>query len=158
MAGTGRTVLPSMQDPRRTVEARLRPDRTRRGPGALPVVALAALVMLAAGGASLPSQEGRTQTSAMTDTAATRLGRAAAPLVAAHPGLSGVYAVPVPSDAFAARVLLAAAAEKSLDIQYYIWHGDQTGYLLFEAVWRAAERGVRVRILLDDANTKALDE
>src|SRR5262249_3594442 len=117
-----------------------------------------ALAALGAGCASLPSQEGRTQTSAMTDTAATRLGRAAAPLVAAHPGLSGVYAVPVPSDAFAARVLLAAAAEKSLDIQYYIWHGDQTGYLLFEAVWRAAERGVRVRILLDDANTKGLDE
>ena len=66
--------------------------------------------------------------------------------------------MPVATDAFAARVLLAAAADKSLDVQYYIWHGDQTGFLLYEAMWRAAERGVRVRILLDDANTKGLDE
>ena len=59
--------------------------------------------------------------------------------------------------AFAARVLFAAAAEKSLDAQYYIWHGDQVGYLLFEALWQAAERGVRVRLLLDDLNTGGLD-
>ena len=54
-------------------------------------------------------------------------------------------------------MLLAAAAEKSLDVQYYIWHGDQIGYLLFEALWQAAERGVRVRLLLDDMNTSGLD-
>ena len=64
---------------------------------------------------------------------------------------------PSPRDAFAARVVLAAAAEKSLDAQYYIWHGDQVGYLLFEALWQAAERGVRVRLLLDDLNTGGLD-
>ena len=61
-------------------------------------------------------------------------------------------------DAFAARVLLAGAAQRSLDVQYYIWHGDHTGYLLFEALWQAAERGVRVRLLLDDNNTSGLDE
>jgi putative cardiolipin synthase len=61
-------------------------------------------------------------------------------------------------DAFAARVILASVAEKSLDIQYYIWHVDQTGLLLFEAARRAADRGVRVRILLDDANTGGQDE
>ena len=43
-------------------------------------------------------------------------------------------------------------------MQYYIWHGDHTGYLLFEALWQAAERGVRVRLLLDDNNTGGLDE
>jgi putative cardiolipin synthase len=62
-----------------------------------------------------------------------------------------------PHDAFAARVLLAASADKSLDAQYYIWHGDQVGYLLFEALLKAAERGVRVRLLLDDMNTRGLD-
>ncbi len=41
--------------------------------------------------------------------------------------------------------------------QYYIWHGDHTGYLLFEALWQAGERGVRVRLLLDDNNTTGLD-
>src|SRR5262249_52875362 len=104
------------------------------------------------------SLEGRKETIALTDTAATRLGRAVAQDVAAHPGKSGIYAMAIPTDAFAARVVLAADAEKSLDVQYYIWHGDQTGYLLFEAMWRAADRGVRVRMLLDDANTKGLDE
>jgi len=113
---------------------------------------------LLAGCASLPPLEGRSETKALTDTSGTRLGRAVAPDVAAHPGKAGIHAMPVATDAFAARVLLAAAAEKSLDVQYYIWHGDQTGYLLYEAMWRAAERGVRVRILLDDANTKGLDE
>jgi len=113
---------------------------------------------LLAGCTSLPPLEGRSETKALTDTSATRLGRAVASDVAAHPGKAGIHAMPVATDAFAARVLLAAAAEKSLDVQYYIWHGDQTGYLLYEAMWRAAERGVRVRILLDDANTKGLDE
>lgn len=124
----------------------------------LTLACFGALVLLMAGCASLPSLEGRSETHALTDTSATRLGRAVAGDVAAHPGKAGIHAVPVPSDAFAARVVFAAAAEKSLDIQYYIWHGDQTGYLLYEAAWRAAERGVRVRILLDDANTKGLDE
>jgi len=116
------------------------------------------LALLLGGCASLPSLEGRSETHATTDTSATRLGRAVAADVAAHPGKAGIHAMPVATDAFAARALLAATAEKSLDVQYYIWHGDQTGYLLYEAMWRAAERGVRVRILLDDANTKGLDE
>lgn len=41
--------------------------------------------------------------------------------------------------------------------QYFIWNGDHVGYLLFQALWQAAERGVRVRLLLDDMNTKGLD-
>src|SRR5262249_51319734 len=87
-----------------------------------------------------------------------RLGHAVASRVAAQPGKAGIHALTQPKDAFAARVLLAEAADKSLDVQYYIWHGDQTGTLLFEAMWRAAQRGVRVRILLDDANTEGLDQ
>ena len=63
----------------------------------------------------------------------------------------------VPQEAFAARVLLARAAERSLDVQYYIWHGDTTGYLMFEEIWNAAERGVRVRLLLDDNGIAGLD-
>jgi len=46
--------------------------------------------------------------------------------VAAHAGKAGIHAMPAPTDAFAARVLLANAAEISLDVQYYIWNGDQT--------------------------------
>ncbi len=61
---------------------------------------------------------------------ATQLGRALAPELAAHPGLSGIHALDHPHDAFAARVLLARAAERTLDVQYYIWRGDHTGTLL----------------------------
>jgi putative cardiolipin synthase len=113
---------------------------------------------LATGCATLPSLDGRGESRAYTDTAQTRLGRTVESVAAAHPGQTGIYALTEPSDAFAARVLLASVAEKSLDIQYYIWHGDQTGSLLFEAVRRAADRGARVRILLDDINTGGLDE
>ena len=60
-------------------------------------------------------------------------------------------------DAFAARARLAEIAERSLDVQYYIWEKDMTGTLLFEALHAAADRGVRVRLLLDDNNTSGLD-
>src|SRR5262249_3180853 len=119
---------------------------TWAGHGALSAAALALSIT---GCASLPSLEGRIETSSIAGTEATRLGRAIAPHAAANPGKAGVHPLHAPADAFAARILLARAAEKSLDVQYYIWHGDQTGYLLFEALWHAAGRGVRVRILLD---------
>jgi len=87
----------------------------------------------------------------------TRLGRAIAPLLEAHPSLSGIYLLRDARDAFAARVLLAGAAERSLDVQYYIWHNDVSGKLLFQALLDAAKRGVTVRLLLDDNNTAGLD-
>ena len=121
---------------------------------ALAVIALAALTTSCA---TLPPLEGRISTTALTDTAETRLGRAVAAGVAANPGKSGIYPLFKARDAFAARALLAAHAEKSLDVQYYIWHGDRVGYLLFEELLKAAERGVRVRLLLDDINTGGLD-
>ena len=115
------------------------------------------LASLLTGCASLPAPQGRTETTALTDTADTRLGRAVTPGVTANPGKTGIHALPNPQDAFAARVLLAGAAEKSIDAQYFLWHGDQVGNLLFEALWRAAGRGVRVRLLIDDVNTAGLD-
>jgi putative cardiolipin synthase len=77
--------------------------------------------------------------------------------VEAHPGLCGIVALPDGHDAFAARALLADAAERTLDVRYYIWHNDMSGTLLFAALRRAADRGVRVRLLLDDNNTAGLD-
>ncbi len=119
----------------------------------LAIIAAAVL----AGCASLPPQEGRVASQALTDTSATRLGKALADDVKGNPGKSGVHDLGDPRDAFAARGLLARAAEKSIDAQYYIWHGDQAGKLLFETLWNAAERGVRVRLLLDDNGTRGLD-
>jgi len=118
---------------------------------------LIGLLSLLTGCASLPSIEGRSVSAALPDTAQTRFGRAIAPGIAANPGKTGIHSLGNPQDAFAARMVLAGAAEKSLDVQYYIWHDDQVGLLLFEALWQAAERGVRVRLLLDDMNTSGLD-
>jgi len=115
--------------------------------------------LLLAGCASLPSLEGREMSWAISEAEAreTRLGRGLFKLTDSHPGLSGIHSLLDAHDAFAARMSLARAAERSLDIQYYIWRNDMTGTLLFEALHAAADRGVRVRLLLDDNNTKALD-
>ncbi|MGH7624049.1 MAG: phospholipase D family protein [Gemmatimonadaceae bacterium] len=87
----------------------------------------------------------------------TKLATVLQPQIQAHPGHSGVVMLSDGRDAFAARVLLADAAERTLDLQYYIWHADLSGTLLFGAVHRAADRGVRVRLLLDDNATAGLD-
>ncbi len=125
-------------------------------------LSLACLTFLTAtfsmtGCSTLPELAGRPQSTALIDTDDTRLGRRVVPLAASHPGTSGIFPLPDAEDAFAARILLARVAERSLDVQYYIWRNDITGTLLFDALRAAAERGVRVRLLLDDNNTSGLD-
>ncbi|HPD91877.1 MAG: phosphatidylserine/phosphatidylglycerophosphate/cardiolipin synthase family protein [Rhodobacter sp.] len=71
---------------------------------------------------------------------------------AAHPGLSGARLVPAETEALALRLAMARLAERSLDLLYYIWDDDLSGRLLAQAVLDAADRGVRVRMLLDDVN------
>ncbi len=93
-----------------------------------------------------------------SQTAATSpLQTALAAQAGAHAGESGLVALHDGRDSFAARVLLADAAVRTLDVQYYIWRNDLSGIMLFEALRRAADRGVRVRLLLDDNNTAGLD-
>ena len=60
--------------------------------------------------------------------------------------------------ALVARLALIERAERSLDVQYYIWRADDSGHLLATALWQAAVRGVRVRILLDDWGSRPTDE
>jgi putative cardiolipin synthase len=67
-----------------------------------------------------------------------------------HPGDSGFALVPEGSRALIDRLAMADLAEKTLDAQYYIWNGDTTGLILADRLLRAADRGVRVRLLLDD--------
>lgn len=104
----------------------------------------------------LPDNQAQPTTSPPPDTD-TPLARAAATAAARHPGLSGLDLLGEAQDAFAARILLARAARRTLDLQYYIWHGDRTGTLMLEAVHQAAERGVQVRLLLDDNGIAGLD-
>ncbi|ERL51596.1 phospholipase D family protein [Halomonas huangheensis] len=122
--------------------------------------ALLLLVTLLTACTNLPPLEGRSTTYAMPEplTRDTRLGRVISPVVQKHSGESGIYALRDSRDAFAARWLLAAAAESTLDIQYYIWNDDVTGTMLYKALLDAADRHVRVRLLLDDINTDGRDE
>ena len=107
---------------------------------------------------ALPSLADRTASMRLQNTADSTLGRSVAPLAQAHPGLSGVFPLLGGRDAFAARIRLADVAERSLDVQYYLWERDLSGTLLLDALLRAADRGVRVRLLLDDNNTSGFDE
>ncbi len=128
--------------------------RTRRASAA----GLIAMLSLLLPACALPPLDGRSESRALSpaDTAGTALGRALAPQAAAHPGLSGILPLDDALESFAARVLLVRSAERTLDVQYYIWRDDITGHALLDALRQAAERGVRVRLLLDD-NGQAMD-
>lgn len=115
------------------------------------------LPLVMAGCAALPSLDARTPLVPTGDTINTTLGRAVSRLASAHPGHSGIFPLPDAGDSFAARIQLVDAAERSIDVQSYIWRNDHSGSRLFQALRRAADRGVRVRILLDDNNTSGLD-
>ena len=89
---------------------------------------------------------------------ATRLGKQFAAAATAHPGRSGFRVIPVGVDGLLMRLELVNAAERTLDLQYYIFHADESGRLMTQALIRAAERGVRIRVLVDDGETLAGDE
>ncbi len=75
-----------------------------------------------------------------------------------HPGKSGFLPIEDGVDALAIRLLLADKAEFSIDTQYYEIEDDLAGRLFIEALLRAADRGVRIRLLLDDYHTKGHDK
>lgn len=75
----------------------------------------------------------------------------------AGPDRSGARLISQGTDAFALRALSARAAARSLDLQYYIWHNDATGRYLAGEALAAADRGVRVRLLLDDMDARQRD-
>jgi putative cardiolipin synthase len=78
--------------------------------------------------------------------------------IAAHPGLTGTLVLDTGSDALQARAWLADHAEQSIEVQYFIWSTDNIGILAAEALLRAAERGVRVRVIVDDLLIDAPDK
>jgi cardiolipin synthase C len=115
------------------------------------------IAALVTGCAGLPPVQDRPATYALQPSTDGPLGRAVLPQTQQHPGLTGFIPIADGRVAFGARASLARAATRSIDIQTFIWHPDSTGTLLFEEVMRAAERGVRVRLLLDDLNTAGTD-
>ena len=127
----------------------------------LAVVVLAVLSVLALWSWGHFAQRARGEPSAALPAAAsaTRLDRLIAPLLAAQGAdASGAALISDPVQAFVARARATRAAERSLDVQYYIWRHDLTGHLLEHELMAAAERGVRVRLLIDDMNVAGRDD
>lgn len=105
-----------------------------------------------------PSLTGRQPSAAHPMSERTSLGRRVMQAARDHPdGTSGVIQLLDGIDAFAARISLIREAEETLDLQYYIWQRDATGLLLLTELRKAAERGVRIRLLLDDNGIAGLD-
>lgn len=123
----------------------------------LPFFAAMIFLLHAAGCVRLPQNVERHESFHLTDTADTRLAKTFASATAAQPNRTGLHPIPSGIDAFAARLALADSAERCLDVQYYIWDADDTGKLLAEHMMSAADRGVRVRMLLDDHGAEAHD-
>ncbi|CAN7520527.1 phospholipase D family protein [Variovorax sp. LjRoot290] len=115
------------------------------------------LALLVTGCAGLPAIVERPPSFALADTAHTALARMAAK-GAPDAQLSGFRLLPMPAYSMHARLELARRAQRSIDIQYYLVQNDETGRYLLRTLRDAAERGVRVRVLIDDLYTAGADE
>ena len=115
------------------------------------------LVTIVTGCASIDFDYPREESHALEDTQDTYLGRQLADDVAAHPGESAFYPVLDGIDSLALRLLMAERAEKTIDAQYFLIYNDFVGNAFANALLKAANRGVRVRFLLDDILSKGLD-
>ena len=91
---------------------------------------------------------------AIAPTHTTPLDQLTAPLEAEHPGQSAFRLVVEGTEAFVSRVQSARMAARSIDVQSYIWHMDLTGSYFVQELLLAADRGVRVRMLLDDMDAR----
>jgi len=120
------------------------------------VFAMAA-VLLFAGCATLPDEAPRQPTKAMAVSADTALGKIAL-ASQPDPDLSGFRLMPGGDFAFDTRIQLARRAQRTLDVQYYQIENDETGRYLLRTLRDAAQRGVRVRLLMDDLYTSGEDE
>jgi cardiolipin synthase C len=118
-----------------------------------PTVVLALLSACAVNPATYP----RTPSTRMVAADTCVLAKVLAPPPETAASHSGFVLLSDPQPAFEARAALAAAAEQTLDLQYYIWQPDTAGTLMAVKLAQAAKRGVRVRVLIDDFTTSGHD-
>jgi putative cardiolipin synthase len=129
------------------------PTASTRRRGAAALLALS----IASGCSTYNTKVLRSESHALGLRPTTKLGVLFEPAAVAHPGRSGVNYIRDARVALEGRLAMVDLAEQSLDLQYYIWDPDISGGLLGERVVRAAERGVRVRLLLDDHSVVGRD-
>lgn len=111
------------------------------------IIVAAALVT---GCAAIRHDAPRPPSYAIDNPGQTDLGRRFAAQLSSTPGMSGVRLLASGQEAFLARAALAEAAQRTLDLQYYVVAEDATSTLLLYRALLAAQRGVRVRLLIDD--------
>jgi putative cardiolipin synthase len=121
------------------------------------ILLFSAGLLLAGCATTLPIDYERTPSAALENPEQTELGRFFQPEMEAHPEKSGVILLPTGEWGFRARAGMSNQAEKTIDVQYYIWDVDTSGLIIAERILRAADRGVRVRMLLDHLTTKDTD-
>ena len=116
-------------------------------------------ISLTAGCASIDFDYPKSESFVLADTGNTYLGRGVSDFVAAHPpDQSGFYPVYDGIDSLALRLLMAERAERSIDAQYFLIHGDLVGRVFINSLLKAANRGVRVRLLVDDIQAEGYDD
>ncbi len=115
-------------------------------------------VFFLSGCSTLPDTYPRTPSTAYKNHKSTKIGRLFEKEAVKHPGKSGFKLIPYGQDAFTARIAMARLAQKSLDLQYFLWKSDRVGLLLANEALKAADRGVKVRILLDDIEQSGRDD
>ena len=119
---------------------------------------LVSFLLLASGCASLPENTNRQASYALSDTDDTTIGQLSAKRIQTEgQGQDGFLLLKSGLDAFVARAILTHHAERSIDLQYYLYHSDLVGYLFMDLLVKAADRGVRVRLLVDDMDLEGRD-
>jgi putative cardiolipin synthase len=129
----------------------------RRATPTLVRYGLMLLVAFFAGCATVPHDIPKTTSVFMTDTSDTHFGRLALNWADTHGELSGFFPLGQGMDALGARLRMLEKAEKSVDLQYFLMKDDTAGQVMLHALLQAADRGVRIRFLLDDIFTSAPD-
>ena len=119
---------------------------------------VAVSLLMLVGCSSIPRDFDRNPSSALENPGRTTAGQIFRPELKAHSGQSGFILLPSGEEMFGAINGIAAIAEETIDAQYYTWKADTSGKLLIDRLIRAGDRGVRVRILLDDFFTRGQDQ
>jgi putative cardiolipin synthase len=122
------------------------------------LAAIFTFIGMLAGCATVSLEQPKSYSTAITDTDDTVLGQYAANKAAQHDNQSGFYPLIQGMDALGTRLRLAEKAEKSIDLQYFLMKNDTAGAVMANALLNAADRGVRVRFLLDDVFTSVPDD
>ena len=115
------------------------------------------ILLLVTACSTVPEVYPRTSSQALTTYKTTDIGKTMEREVARHSGKSGFNIIRYGREAFTARIAMTDLTEKTLDLQYYLWDQDETGRLLAYHTLLVADRGVKVRVLLDDIGLQGRD-